>query len=81
MVPLFDVGESVVWCGPLAAVRSAELDSSAACRSPAYFSHRAARAAAAAYRRGMTYAKIAAAMHLTADDVSSWLGPEGAEQS
>jgi hypothetical protein len=29
----------------------------------------------------MTYAKIAAAMHLTADDVSSWLGPEGAEQS
>jgi len=42
---------------------------------------RAARSAAAAYRRGMTYAEIAAAMHLTADDISSWLGPEGAEQS
>ena len=37
---------------------------------------RAARAAAAARGRGMTYAEIAAAMHLTAEDIRSWLGQE-----
>ena len=37
---------------------------------------RAARVAAAAYRRGMTYTEIANAMHLTVEDIRSWLGPE-----
>ncbi|OKH73695.1 hypothetical protein EB73_06665 [Mycobacterium sp. SWH-M3] len=37
---------------------------------------RAARAAAAAHRRGMTYKQIADAMHLKTSDISAWLGPE-----
>jgi hypothetical protein len=42
---------------------------------------RAARAAAAAHRRGMTYAEISTAMRLTSDDITCWLGPERAQQS
>jgi hypothetical protein len=36
---------------------------------------RAARVAAAARRRGMTYSEIADAMHLMVEDIHSWLGP------
>jgi hypothetical protein len=43
--------------------------------------YRAAGAAAAAQRRGMTHSEIAFAMHLTVSDITTWLGPESAESS
>lgn len=42
---------------------------------------RAVRAAAAARSRGMSYADIASAMHLSAADITAWLGPENQNRS